>query len=47
VIFGGTSIRDMNVALLIGSIAGTYSTIALACPFAVWWHRRRIRVKAA
>jgi preprotein translocase subunit SecF len=35
----------MNVALLIGTIAGTYSTIALACPFAVWWHNRRIRVR--
>jgi SecD/SecF fusion protein len=32
VVFGGSSIRGMNVALLIGSIAGTYSTIALACP---------------
>jgi preprotein translocase SecF subunit len=46
VVFGGSSIRSMNVALLIGSIAGTYSTIALACPFAVWWHNRRIRAKA-
>jgi preprotein translocase SecF subunit len=46
VVFGGSSIRSMNVALLIGSIVGTYSTIALACPFAVWWHRRRIRAPA-
>jgi SecD/SecF fusion protein len=43
VAFGGASIRDMNVALLIGSIAGTFSTIALACPFVVWWNNRRIR----
>jgi SecD/SecF fusion protein len=47
VVFGGSSIRSMNVALLIGSIAGTYSTIALACPFAVWWHNRRIRAPKA
>jgi SecD/SecF fusion protein len=47
VVFGGSSIRGMNVALLIGSIAGTYSTIALACPFAVWWHNRRIRAPKA
>lgn len=47
VAFGGSSIRSMNVALLIGSIAGTYSTIALACPFAVWWHNRRIRAPKA
>ncbi len=47
VTMGGSSIRSMNVALLIGSIAGTYSTIALACPFAVWWHNRRIRPRKA
>jgi SecD/SecF fusion protein len=47
VTMGGSSIRSMNVALLIGSIAGTYSTIALACPFAVWWHNRRMRPRKA
>jgi SecD/SecF fusion protein len=47
VAFGGSSIRDMNVALLIGSIAGTFSTIALACPFVVWWNNRRIRAPKA
>jgi SecD/SecF fusion protein len=47
VAFGGSSIRDMNIALLIGSIAGTYSTIALACPFVVWWNNRRIRAPRA
>ncbi len=47
VTMGGSSIRSMNVALLIGSIAGTYSTIALACPFAVWWHNRRLRPRKA
>jgi SecD/SecF fusion protein len=45
VVFGGSSIRDMNVALLIGSLAGTWSTIALACPFVVWWNNRRVRAK--
>jgi preprotein translocase subunit SecF len=43
-IFGGSSMRDMNVALIIGVIAGGYSTVALACPFVVWWDRRRLRV---
>ncbi|MDQ3000062.1 MAG: protein translocase subunit SecD [Fibrobacterota bacterium] len=43
VAFGGSSMRDMNLALLVGVIAGGYSTIAIACPFVVWWDRRRTR----
>ena len=43
VVFGGSSMRDLNVALLIGVIAGGYSTIAISCPFVVWWDRRRTR----
>ena len=46
-VFGGSSMRDMNVALIIGVIAGGYSTIALACPFVVWWDRRRLRPNPA
>ena len=41
-IFGGSSMRDMNLAMIIGVIAGGYSTIAIACPFVVWWDRRRL-----
>jgi SecD/SecF fusion protein len=46
-VFGGPSMRDMNVALIIGVIAGAYSTIAIACPFVVWWDRRRMTPSAA
>jgi preprotein translocase subunit SecF len=41
-VFGGTSMRDLNLAMVIGVIAGGYSTIAIACPFVVWWDRRRM-----
>ncbi|HLP40932.1 MAG TPA: protein translocase subunit SecD [Fibrobacteria bacterium] len=40
---GGSSIRDLNLAMVVGVIAGGYSTIALACPFVVWWDRRRLK----
>ncbi len=40
-IFGGSSIRDFNIAMTIGVVVGTYSTIAVACPFVVWWDRRQ------
>jgi SecD/SecF fusion protein len=39
---GGSSIRDFNIAMTIGVVVGIYSTIAVACPFVVWWDRRRI-----
>jgi len=39
---GGSSIRDFNIAMTIGVVVGTYSTIAVACPFVVWWDRRRV-----
>ncbi len=46
---GGSSVRDFNIAMTIGVVVGTFSTIAVACPFVVWWDRRRIAppVKAA
>lgn len=39
---GGSSLRDFNVAMTIGVVVGIYSTISVACPFVVWWDRRRI-----
>ncbi len=38
---GGAALRDFNVAMIIGVLAGTWSTIAIACPFLIWWQRRR------
>ena len=40
VLFGGPVLRSFSVALLIGIIFGTYSTIAIASPIMVWWQQR-------
>ena len=37
VIFGGEVLRSFSLALLVGIILGTYSTIAIASPIAIWW----------
>ena len=42
-VMGASSVRDFSVAMVIGVVVGTYSTIAVACPFVVWWDRRRVR----
>jgi preprotein translocase subunit SecF len=39
--FGGTSVRDFILALIIGITAGTYSSIFVACPLLVVWERIR------
>jgi SecD/SecF fusion protein len=46
-IMGASSVRDFSIAMVIGVVVGTYSTIAVACPFVVWWDRRRIRPNVA
>lgn len=40
VIFGGEVLRAFALALLIGTIVGTYSSIAIASPIMVWWQRK-------
>jgi preprotein translocase subunit SecF len=40
VIFGGDVLRGFSLALLIGIIFGTYSSIAIASPIMVWWQQR-------
>lgn len=40
VLFGGEVLRGFSLALFVGSIAGTYSTIAIASPIAIWWQAR-------
>ena len=37
VLFGGEVLRGFSLALLVGVIAGVYSTIAIASPIAIWW----------
>jgi preprotein translocase subunit SecF len=40
VIFGGEVLRSFSLALLVGITLGTYSTIAIASPIAIWWQNR-------
>jgi SecD/SecF fusion protein len=40
-IFGGGAINDFALAMLIGVIAGTYSTIFIATPIMLAWYRGR------
>ena len=40
VLFGGDVLRAFSLALLIGVIFGTYSSIAIASPIMVWWEQR-------
>ena len=41
--FGGESIRDFALALIVGIITGTYSSIFIASPLLVTLHRLRKR----
>ncbi|PKL72562.1 protein translocase subunit SecF [Candidatus Kuenenbacteria bacterium HGW-Kuenenbacteria-1] len=43
--FGGASVRDFILALIIGITAGTYSSIFVACPTLVVWERIRMSNK--
>ena len=40
VLFGGEVLRAFSLALFVGSITGTYSTIAIASPIAIWWQSK-------
>ena len=37
VLFGGEVLRGFSLALFVGVVTGTYSTIAIASPIAIWW----------
>lgn len=37
VLFGGEVLRSFSLALLVGVTLGTYSTVAIASPIAIWW----------
>jgi len=39
-IFGGETIRDLSLALLIGIIYGTYSSIFIASPVMMWFYKK-------
>jgi SecD/SecF fusion protein len=38
---GGTALRDFGVIIFIGIIVGTFSSIFIASPVALWWSTRR------
>ncbi len=37
--FGGATLKDFSLVLIIGVVAGTYSSIFLAPPLLVWWRQ--------
>ncbi len=37
--FGGESVKHFNLVLIIGVVAGTYSSIFIACPLLVVWNK--------
>jgi len=40
VVLGGSSIQDFSIAMTIGVLVGTYSSIFVASPFITWWTHR-------
>jgi preprotein translocase SecF subunit len=38
-VFGGGAIRDFSIAMFIGMISGTYSTVYIATPVVLLWYR--------
>lgn len=47
VFFGGEVLFGFSVALFVGVITGTYSTIAIASPIAIWWQKKLGAAKMA
>jgi SecD/SecF fusion protein len=40
-LFGGASLRDFSITILIGLFIGTYSSVFVAAPIVLWWSRRK------
>ena len=47
VIFGGSAIRDFALALLIGVVVGTYSSVLVSGPLWLMWTERQRKPKMA
>ncbi len=45
--FGGPTTRDFALAMMVGTIVGSYSTICIATPIWLWWRKRDERIKDA
>src|SRR5207249_11807739 len=39
--FGGAVLRDFSLAIIIGVVVGTYSSVFIASPIVLWWTRAR------
>jgi preprotein translocase SecF subunit len=39
--FGGTVLRDFALAILVGVLVGTYSSVFIASPIVLWWTKLR------
>jgi preprotein translocase subunit SecF len=46
-IFGGSVIQNFALAMLIGMVAGVYSTIFIASPVIIYWENFKARKTAA
>jgi SecD/SecF fusion protein len=40
-IFGGSAMREFSIAMMIGVLIGTYSSIFIATPVVAWWSQKR------
>jgi SecD/SecF fusion protein len=40
-IFGGGALHDFALTMFIGMLAGSYSTMFIATPIVLWWHKGR------
>lgn len=40
-IFGGAAMREFSIAMIIGILIGTYSSIFIAAPVVAWWAKKR------
>lgn len=40
-LYGGSSLRDFSVMILIGLVVGTYSSVFVASPIVLWWSTRK------
>lgn len=47
VLFGGPTLRDFSMTLMFGLLSGTYSSIYIASPLLVLWHKGKDKVKVS
>jgi preprotein translocase subunit SecF len=45
-LFGGEVLRGFGLAMVVGILVGTYSTLFIAVPLVTWWHERQQRAGA-